>query len=273
MSEEVNESKEEEEPEDESKEEETEDEAKKVEKKVESGIFGYIRVSTLKQELSFDAQRSAIEKYCTLHNLELEDILDDKSTGGNEDRPGYQALLTKIDEGRVKAIVIAKIDRLSRSLRDFLILFEDRIVPSDIKFHSVRDKIDTSSAMGRFFLKIMVLFAEFEREMIQERTITVLNHKRENGEYVGSLPYGFDKNDNGKTYLPNIEELKVVKKIFDMKKEGLSYRAISKALDMDKTIKTKRGGRWHANTVRMILLNEIYEPILKEIEAVVSESE
>lgn len=242
-------------------------------KNVESGIFGYIRVSTLKQELSFDAQREAIKKYCSLHDLDLEDIFDDKSTGGNEDRPGYQSLLAKIDEGKVKAIIIAKIDRLSRSLRDFLILFEDRIVPNDIKFHSVRDKIDTTSAMGRFFLKIMVLFAEFEREMIQERTITVLNHKRENGEYVGSLPYGFDKNDNGKTYLPNIEELKVVKKIFDMKKEGLSYRAISKALELDKTIKTKRGGRWHANTVRMILLNEIYEPILKEIEDVMSEAE
>lgn len=230
--------------------------------------YGYIRVSTARQRdegYSPEAQTRKITSYCEDNNLELVKIIDDSGRSGKDDkRPGYQELLTLMREGEAEAVVIYKLDRLARSLKHFIIIFDEIIMPREIGFHSVVDKIDTSSAMGRFFLKFMALLAELERELTVERTNEIIALKRDKGEYIGGLPLGFQKSAN-KQYTIDPEEWKTVTEIFRRREEGQSYRAIARYFENIEA-KTKRGGQWGPNTIMTIIRNPIYKEIMKKLE-------
>src|SRR4051812_39612376 len=161
----------------------------------------YTRKSTeegLAQEFnSLDAQREAAEAYI-LSQRELgwtvvPDHYDDGGfTGGNLERPALQRLLADIEARRIDCVVVYKVDRLSRSLLDFtrlLSLFEKR----GVSFVSVTQEFNTSSSMGRLTLHILLSFAQFEREIIGERTRDKLSAARRKGKWTGGVPVlGYD---------------------------------------------------------------------------------
>src|SRR5579871_3102332 len=151
---------------------------------------------------SLDAQREAGEAYVKSQQHEgwtcLPDRYDDGGfTGGNTDRPALQRLLADIEAGQIDAVIVYKVDRLSRSLLDFARLMET-FEKRRITFASVTQLFNSANSMGRLTLNILLSFAQFERELISERTRDKMSASRRKGKYVGGNPVlGYDVAPNG----------------------------------------------------------------------------
>ena len=180
----------------------------------------YTRKSTeegLEQEFnSLDAQRDAGEAFIASQQHEgwvcLPDHYDDGGfTGANMDRPALLRLMTDIEAGRVDCVVVYKVDRLSRSLLDFARMMET-FEKQNISFVSVTQQFNTATSMGRLILNVLLSFAQFEREMISERTRDKIAAARRKGKWSGGMPVlGYDV---------------VNTKLFVNKEEGECVRAV-----------------------------------------------
>ena len=218
--------------------------------------IGYCRVSTedqAKEGVSLDNQKSKIEAYCQLKDLELTEIVADAGISAkNLKRPGVQKVLRLARKKQVDAIVVYKLDRIFRSTTDALEitkLFEKW----GVSFHSIEETLDTQSAMGRFFFTLTAALAEMERRIIGERTKAALSHKRSRNEKTGGdVPYGYDLTPAG-ILIKNDTEQKVIKTICQLNRDGYSLRKICRELERGRH-KTKRGyAKWHPQTVAAIL--------------------
>src|SRR5215471_10885691 len=156
-------------------------------------VVGYVRVSTDRQAdrgVSLEAQAEKIRAMATVHNAELLDtIVDGGESAKSLQRPGMERLLALVDRKQVDAVIVAKLDRLTRSVKDLCTLLE-RFERRGVALISVAESLDTSSAAGRLVLNIMTAVSQWEREAIGERTRDARSHKRTNGERVGNLAYG-----------------------------------------------------------------------------------
>ena len=163
--------------------------------------IGYIRVSTSEQAdsgLSLAAQRKKIEAQATLSELTLVDVLQDAGeTAKDLHRPALTDLLNRIDTGQIACVIVAKLDRLTRStkdLADLLSTFKEK----QVDFISTAESFDTSSATGRTVLNMIGVIAQWERESISERTSAALQEKRAQGRATGGVPpFGYDFIDGG----------------------------------------------------------------------------
>jgi site-specific DNA recombinase len=192
----------------------------------------YTRKSTeegLEQEFSsLDAQRECGEAYVKSQAAEgwqcLTERYDDGGySGGNMDRPALKRLLADIEVGRVDAVVVYKVDRLSRSLLDFARMMEvfDR---HHVAFVSVTQQINSATSMGRLMLNVLLSFAQFEREIIAERTRDKIAAARRKGKWSGGMPLlGYDVDPRGGRLLVNDDEAARVRAIFALylEHEGL----------------------------------------------------
>jgi site-specific DNA recombinase len=206
----------------------------------------YTRKSTehgLEQEFnSLDAQREACEAYiksqASLGWRALPQHYDDPAySGGNLHRPALQRLLKDVDAGRVDAIVVYKIDRLTRSLSDFAKLVEAFDARS-ISFVAVTQQFNTTTSMGRLTLNVLLSFAQFERELSSERVRDKVAASRRKGKWTGgTVPLGYDAKD--KKLVVNKQEAETVRYIF---RQYLELRSFAKLVDdLDrKGIVTKR---------------------------------
>ncbi len=185
----------------------------------------YTRKSTddgLEQEFnSLDAQREAAEAYITSQKGIgwecLPDRYDDGGfTGGNTDRPALKKLLADIEEGKIDCVVVYKVDRLSRSLLDFARLI-DMFEKHNVIFVAVTQQFSTSNSMGRLTLNILLSFAQFEREIIAERTKDKMSASRKKGKWVGGIPFlGYDIASGGGRLVVNQREAEMVRAIFKL---------------------------------------------------------
>jgi len=183
----------------------------------------YTRESTeegLDQEFnSLDAQREAAEAYIASQKHEgwvcLPDAYDDGGfSGGTMERPALRRLLTDIEAGRIDCVVVYKVDRLSRSLLDFARMMSV-LDEHKVSFVSVTQQFNTTSSMGRLTLNILLSFAQFEREIIAERTHDKMSAARRKGKWVGGMPIlGYDVDPKGGRLLVN--EAERVRTIFDL---------------------------------------------------------
>jgi site-specific DNA recombinase len=206
----------------------------------------YTRKSTehgLEQEFnSLDAQRDACEAYiksqASLGWRALPQHYDDPAySGGNLDRPALQRLLKDVDAGRVDAIVVYKIDRLTRSLSDFAKLVEAFDARS-ISFVAVTQQFNTTTSMGRLTLNVLLSFAQFERELSSERVRDKVAASRRKGKWTGgTVPLGYDAKD--KKLVVNKQEAETVRYIFKRYLEVRSFAKLVEDLDR-KGIVTKR---------------------------------
>jgi site-specific DNA recombinase len=185
----------------------------------------YTRKSTeegLQQEFnSLDAQRESGEAYIKSQEHEgwvcLPSHYDDGGyTGGNMDRPGLERLMADIEAGQVDCVIVYKVDRLSRSLLDFSRLM-DVFDKHRISFVSVTQAFNTTHSMGRLTLNILLSFAQFEREIISERTRDKIAATRKKGKWTGGRPMlGYDIDPRGSKLVVNELEAIRLRQIFEM---------------------------------------------------------
>jgi len=162
--------------------------------------IGYIRVSTDDQAengVSLEMQVKKIKEYCKLHEIELAGIYGDAISGkAIEIRPGFQAVMWMAERHRIQHVIVWKLDRLARKALDTLKIAEawDKI---GVALHSITDKIDTKSAIGRLFFTMQAALAEFERALIVERTQAAMNYLKAKGQKTSSqAPYGYRHEGN-----------------------------------------------------------------------------
>ncbi|HPF34955.1 MAG TPA: recombinase family protein [Candidatus Nanopelagicales bacterium] len=200
----------------------------------------YTRKSTeegLEQEFnSLDAQREAGESFIASQKSEgwvcLPDRYDDGGfTGGNMERPALKRLMADIDAGRVDCVVVYKVDRLSRSLLDFTQIME-ALEKRGVSFVSVTQQFNTTSSMGRLTLNILLSFAQFEREIISERTRDKIAAARRKGKWSGGRPIlGYDVAPGGGRLVVNEEEAARVRATYEVYLDRQSLIETIKELD------------------------------------------
>ena len=219
---------------------------------------GYVRVSTAGQAisgLSLEAQREAIASYAKLHGLELVVIKADEGRSAKtvSGRPALQEALRMIRRRQAGVLVVCKLDRLARSLKDALAIAEqlDRCQADMV---SLAERIDTSSAMGRFFFQVMGALAELERGIVAERTSTAMRVKQAKGEYTGgNVPYGYALDTDGIHLTADRRQQKVIRRVVKLHGTGLSLRSIARDLTASGLPAPLGGRRWNFLTVKRIL--------------------
>lgn len=220
-------------------------------------VVGYIRVSTKEQKeskLSIIHQEQKIRAWADSQDFKLAKIFNDEAESAKDlDRPAVQELLGLVDGGKVSRVIIYKLDRLTRSVRDLGNLLE-RFEKNNVALSSVYETLDTASAGGRLVVNVMASVAQWERETIAERTQAALDIKRQNSEKLGGIcPYGYRARQG--TLHPFEEEQKVLKGILKARGEGRGYQDIAEALN-EQGVKPRKGAAWYAATIRFMCLRE-----------------
>ena len=202
---------------------------------------GYVRVSTedqAKHGWSLDAQRHRIEGYCQAKGWELAEVYADEGISALKDRPAFKRMVEDVLADGVSHVVALKLDRLGRSARGLLELFE-RLEARGVGLVCIDDSIDTSTPSGKLLRTILAGVAEFERDVISERTKTGMAEARRRGARFGKTS----------TLDPAL-----VARIRADRDAGLSLSAIARALDAEGVPTGQGGRRWYASTVRAVAL-------------------
>jgi DNA invertase Pin-like site-specific DNA recombinase len=205
-------------------------------------VVGYVRVSTDEQAssgLGLDAQRAAIAEECKRRGWDLIEVFEDAGASGKSlvGRPALQEALSAVRSHEASALVVAKLDRLSRSLLDFAALMEDArkegwaLVILDLG-------VDTTTPSGEMIANVMATFAQFERRLIGQRTKEALAVKKGQGIKLGR---------------PRSVSEDVVRRIRRERRAGRSLRAIAERLNDDEVATGHGGAKWYASTVRAVL--------------------
>lgn len=204
--------------------------------------LGYLRVSTDEQAdsgLGLEAQRTAVSRYAAAHGWDVELHIDAGASGKSLDRPALQAALAALNARQADVLIVAKLDRVSRSVADFAGVLETAqrrgwsLVAIDLG-------VDTSTSAGELVANVMASVARWERRVIGERTSAALRAKVARGESVGR---------------PRAVPDASVARLLALRAEGLSHAGVATALN-DEAVPTAHGGRWHPSTVARILRRE-----------------
>jgi site-specific DNA recombinase len=219
--------------------------------------IGYVRVSTEEQAqtgVSLDAQRDKISMFVKLHGLDLVGMASDEGvSAGSLDRPALTEALASLDAREACGLIVAKLDRLTRNVRDLGNLI-DRYFGANVGHNlvSVDGSIDTRSASGRMVLNVLTSTSQWELETIRERTQAAMDHKRSKGEVIGTVPYGFTREPGSNRLVFSLEENETIEVIHKLHVLGLSLRTIAAHLT-GLGRPTKRGRPWAASTIRELL--------------------
>jgi site-specific DNA recombinase len=218
-------------------------------------VIGYVRVSTDRQAergVSLEAQSEKIRAMSVVHGADLlELIVDGGESAKSLQRPGIERLLALVDGKKVDAVIVAKLDRLTRSVRDLCALLE-RFERRGVALISVAESLDTGSAAGRLVLNIMTAVSQWEREAIGERTRDALGHKKRNGERVGNIAYGYRLAADGGHVEPDDAEQAAIAAIRGLRASGRTLRQIAVDLNREGR-RTRRGSEWRLESVARVL--------------------
>lgn len=222
--------------------------------------ISYVRVSTTEQAvqgISLEAQTASVRAYSAFKGLELiEELSDEGVSAGKplQEREGGQKLFELAGDEEVGAVIAFKLDRLFRDAADCLAVTKtwDEL---GVDLHLVDlggQPVDTSTAMGRFFLTIMAGVAEMERNLIRERTKAAMAHMKRTGKRVGAIPYGYLLGPDAKTLIPHPEEQVVVRLAAQHRSQGMSLRKISRALSEEGML-SRTGKPFAASQIKRML--------------------
>jgi DNA invertase Pin-like site-specific DNA recombinase len=222
---------------------------------VRTRAIAYLRVSTEKQTdsgLSMEAQRAKVEAFASLYGLDLVVMEDAAVSAETLERPVLRQILDQLRRGDASALLVVKLDRLTRSVRDLGELL-DIAEQEGWAILSVGENLDTRTAAGRLVVNVLGCVAQWEREAIGERTSAALEAKRHRREYCGgATPYGWRLGADGQTLEPNPEEQAIITAARRLRSQPL--RAIANALQAQGYL--PRTGRWHPGTVKSLLAAE-----------------
>jgi DNA invertase Pin-like site-specific DNA recombinase len=204
-------------------------------------VIGYVRVSTEEQADSgagLRAQRAAILAEAERRGWVLVDVIEDAGYSGKDlRRPGINAALDALKHHRADSLVVAKLDRLSRSMLDFAALM-DKATKEHWGLVALDLGVDTSTPAGEAMANVLATFAQFERRLISQRTRDALQIKKSEGAQLGR-----------KSTLPT----STIEMVDSLRSEGLSYRAIAERLNADQIPTGQGAAQWHASSVRAVL--------------------
>lgn len=220
----------------------------------------YVRVSTVEQATDgygLDAQVTRINEYLEFNKYDLSKVRIYREEGVSAkslDRPVIQTLMQDISNGKIETLIVYKLDRLSRSVKDMYSLMQ-LFLDNDVQFISIVGNIDISSANGRMIFGLLSTIAQWERETISERTQDGLAEKIMQGKYPYRLPYGY-KRDENEYLIINRKEANNIKKIYDFVIEGYSLEEIRRYLIDNDIIHFKA-----TNSISNLIKKEIHKGI------------
>jgi site-specific DNA recombinase len=217
----------------------------------------YVRASTGRQETTPKDQQERIAAYCKMAGLELVEVITERGVSGKiklSKRPEGARVLALL-EGGVCHIVALKLDRLFRNAGDALATVEEWEA-AGIHLHLIDmggQSINTASSIRKMLLTMLAGFAEFERNLISERTTSALRYKKAHGLVYNRAVYGFDA--TGGALVPNTSEQRILERMKALRAEGVSYSGIANELNGDGVL-SKSGGQWHPFAIQKILARE-----------------
>ena len=221
----------------------------------------YIRVSTQYQvdRASLPVQREELINYAK-YALDITDCVVFEDAGysaKNTDRPDYQRMMARVRTGEFSHLLVWKIDRISRNLLDFAAMYAE-LKKLGIVFVSKNEQFDTSSAMGEAMLKIILVFAELERNMTSERVSAVMLSRANDGIWNGGkVPFGYAYDKDSKQFSIIEDEAQVVLHIYDLYESVKSLTTVAKSLN-EKGVRSRTGKPWNPTTIRTMLTNPFY---------------
>lgn len=218
----------------------------------------YIRVSTDEQVKGFSIkeQKDRLIAYCKAMGWVIVKIfIDPGESGSNLQRPGMEAMIQYVEDKKCDAVLVYKLDRLSRSQKDTLYLIEDVFLPNNVDFVSVQESFDTSTPFGKFMVGILSVFAQLERENIKLRTMMGRAGRAKKGSWHGggTDPIGYDYIDG--ELVINKEEAEQVRMVYEMYAAGYNLSYIQEQMA---GYTTKHGDWHHTGTITSVLDNELY---------------
>lgn len=224
--------------------------------------IGYIRVSTDRQAtegISLELQTAKINAMALVKGYEVAEIIMDDESGKSLSRDGIQKVLQLVRSKKVDCVIIAKLDRLTRNLRDLLMIL-DVFKRSGVALISLNESIDTSTPIGRMMVNMLGVFNEFERENIGQRVKECLGHKKSKGGCVGQVPYGYESylivSDGAtkpvKMLRRNESEQIIISQMKRLRTSGLSVQKICETLNSEGLV-TRKGTPWTQQNMQIIL--------------------
>ena len=227
-----------------------------MENKILCGI--YMRVSTedqAREGFSLEEQKLRLEAYCTFNNYKVIDYYTDagiSAKGGNH-RPEYERMLQDGRDGKINMIVALKLDRITRSIRDWegLMDYSDKY---NVALAFVNDQIDTTNANGKMVSRIMMSVSQNEIERTSERTKIGLEGAVKKGHIPGKAPLGYKRYN--KKLVPDPIKRKIIERIYNLYYEGKSYSTIANILNKENV---NNQTNWRDTTILAIITNEIYK--------------
>jgi len=217
-----------------------------------SAVVAYVRVSTDEQALGPEAQRAAVERWCASSGARLVAVCSDLGVSGAaplESRPGLLAALDALREHRAGVLLVAKRDRLAR----------DVVVAAMVERLAERQGARVLAADGtgngegpeaQLLRGVVDVFAQYERALIRTRTKAALRVKRERGERVGQVPFGYRVADDGRALVEDADEQRAVARVRELRSAGLTVAEVAERLASEGH--RPRGARWHATSVARI---------------------
>lgn len=197
----------------------------------------YGRVSTdgqFEEGYSIDVQLDRMVAYCKAMGwTSFKPYIDPGYSGSNLNRPQIQQLIADVEAGKIKTVVVFKLDRLSRSQKDTLFLLEDIFLKNDVTFVSMTESLDTSTPYGKVMIGILSAFAQFERENIFLRTRSGMLERIKRGYWMGggTVPFGYDYDKEKGILVPN-EDAETVRKIYELYIQGYGPQRIANLLGL-----------------------------------------
>lgn len=221
----------------------------------------YVRVSTLEQATegySIQEQTDKLKKYCDVKEWSVGEVYTDPGFSGSSlNRPGMQKLIGDVEQQKIDAVLVYKLDRLSRSQKDTLYLIEDVFSKYNVHFVSLNESFDTSTPFGRASIGMMSVFAQLEREQITERMQMGKVGRAKAGYFHGGgvIPHGYIYSDG--QLIADEKESKIINYIYDQYLSGWGVQSIAKQLN-EKHITAKRAVKWSHKVILEILCNNLY---------------
>ena len=217
----------------------------------------YIRVSTedqAREGFSLGEQEEKLKDLCKYKEYEVFKVYCDAGISAKdmEHRPKFQEMLEDIKKGKINYIVAYKLDRVTRSVRDL-----EELIGMLEKYNCYlvcdRDDVNTSTANGRFFVRMLTVLSQLEIEIVSERTKFGLNGAIKCGHLPGIVPLGYKKDGNKKTIIDETTK-DVIKRVFDLYLQGKSYQQISNIFNEEKVLNKV----WYDTHFEKIINNKIY---------------
>lgn len=219
--------------------------------------YVYTRVSTEEQAkggLSLENQLDRCRKYCESKGLEVIGTICDEGVSGfkTTTRKGWVKMMGVVERGECDAIVVYSLSRFARNTAATIMAIE-AMNKVGVQFHSITESIDTTSATGKLFLTMIAAFAEFERSLTGERIKSVLSMKKDKGEAMGSVTYGYRR--EGKMLVEDAGEQEVIGHVVGLRDCEFTFQDIADELDT-LGYKTRSGKKWHPQQIKNIVENQ-----------------